>query len=72
MKDTVLEEYPLSLRDLADKLGKSYESARQMVARGEIKQVWIGGEVRFKEEWLRDYLARQTWDPDKHRKDDKK
>ncbi len=66
MKGTVLEEYPLSLRDLAKKLGKSYEWTRNMVNRGEIKQVWIGQRpVRFKEEWVEDYLAKKTWDPKK-------
>ena len=66
MKATVLEEFPLSMRDLARKLGKSYEWTRIMVNKGGIKQVWISPRaVRFKQEWVDDYLAKNTWDPKK-------
>ena len=37
-----------------------------MVNKGGIKQVWLSPRaVRFKQEWVDDYLAKKTWDPKK-------
>lgn len=59
----------ISILDVSEILGKSYEWTRQLVRRGEIKQMKVGSRTYFKKEWVKAYLQKNTHAPKARRND---